>query len=118
MKRLFQLHSPLPFSYKLISRILVQPCVKYSFLWVDASEMLRDDSHGDYHQLELLRSKECVSPIVDSRLTYRSHLPQHLMSPTFMNQVKEIAQLATPDEAEAKSWFKRCDLLHRCCCGY
>ncbi|KAJ7847307.1 hypothetical protein B0H13DRAFT_1907339 [Mycena leptocephala] len=30
----------------------------------------------------------------------------HLMSPTFMNQVKEIAQLATADEAEAKSWFR------------
>ncbi|KAJ7911934.1 hypothetical protein B0H13DRAFT_2327919 [Mycena leptocephala] len=30
----------------------------------------------------------------------------HLIKVKFMDQVKKIAQLATPDEAEAKSWFK------------
>jgi hypothetical protein len=51
-----------------------------------------------------------VSSIVGSCLAQGSHLPQHLIKVKFMDQVKKFAQLATPDEAEAKSWFKRCDL--------
>ncbi|KAJ6526124.1 hypothetical protein DFH09DRAFT_1187987 [Mycena vulgaris] len=33
----------------------------------------------------------------------------HLINNEFMDQVKKIAQLATPDEAEAKSWFNNED---------
>ncbi|KAJ6537884.1 hypothetical protein B0H19DRAFT_1181113, partial [Mycena capillaripes] len=33
----------------------------------------------------------------------------HLIEPSFMDKIKVLAQLATPDESEAKSWFKNED---------
>ncbi|KAF7354258.1 G domain-containing protein [Mycena venus] len=53
---------------------------------------------------------DVLSSLVGSCLAYCSHLLQHLVKVKFMDQVKLLAQLATADETEAKSWFKSEDL--------
>ncbi|KAJ6526135.1 hypothetical protein DFH09DRAFT_1188011 [Mycena vulgaris] len=52
--------------------------------------------------------RECLETVhKEITESWNFYDPQdHLINNEFMDQVKKIAQLATPDEAEAKSWFK------------